>query len=78
MSHHTVIVYRNPAEAAFWESGIAFPWFCGVLAALAVCIIGAKVLESLPYSLRNNRWIGMLYIASIAVAGGGTIWYMMI
>ena len=31
MTTQSIIVYRNPAEAALWESGMVFPLICGMV-----------------------------------------------
>lgn len=39
----SIIVYRNPAEAVFWESGLAFP----IIAGCVMAVVGALVFDFL-------------------------------
>lgn len=50
----SIIVYRNPAEAAFWESGMAFPLMVGIVLAV-VLTIGVDKLAQRFLSRRAYR-----------------------
>lgn len=54
----SIIVYRNPAEAAFWEGGYLIPIFAGCGAGVAVFLICAFILDALQLS---KRWATLLY-----------------
>jgi len=41
--NESIIVYRNPAEQWFWESGAAIYFFGTVLLGLLVCFVIYKV-----------------------------------
>lgn len=43
--HQSIIVYRNPMEAAFWESGIVFPMIVSLVVMFVVAFIMMKVIE---------------------------------
>lgn len=43
----SIIVYSSPAEAAFWESGIAFPLFASLFIGFVVGYIAAKIWEAI-------------------------------
>lgn len=43
----SIIVYRNPAEAALWESGMVFPIIVGAVIAVASVLIVLGVLQML-------------------------------
>ena len=49
----SIIVYRNPIEAAFWEGGYALPVFCFILAFLVVMLPLIKVQD---FVFRRAKW----------------------
>ena len=66
----SIIVYRNPAEAALWESGVASVMSIGFLAAIFVGFITYGVLCFLVPRLgsRLTRW------HQKAIIEHGTLW----
>lgn len=74
MNTQSIIVYRNPAEAAFWESGMAFPLMSGLFVGFIVFVIGATILDKFtkkswkkPVWWEVSTWT--LAIASLCLAG---------
>lgn len=77
-----IIVYRNPAEAAFWNTIMSadniFPIFVGVVVFFAVLLITDSLVRKSKiraiYNLRNS------YVSLIvgAICGIFTVWYMWI
>lgn len=65
----SIIVYRNPAEAAFWESGMAFPMMVG----LGVGFVAAKLYERV--SPRGRR-AGEVAVAAAVIGVVGTMLLM--
>lgn len=69
----SIIVYRNPLEQQFWESGLLFPIMVACAVAILVAVIAGKIIESsrrLRYSvyggyavmiLSTGAAIGVLY-----------------
>lgn len=47
LTPQSIIVYRNPAEAALWESGMVFPIIVGAVISLASVLIVLSVLQML-------------------------------
>lgn len=41
-----IIVYRNPAEAALWESGMLFPIIASTVIAAVLTVLVVKVWEA--------------------------------
>lgn len=48
-----LIVYRNPVEAAFWESGMLFPLLVSIFVGLFAAIMSAKAADAF-YQWRNT------------------------
>lgn len=65
----SIIVYRNPAEAAFWESGMAFPMMVG----LGVGFVAVKLYERV--SPRGRR-AGEVAVAAAVIGVVGTMLLM--
>ena len=42
---HSIIVYRNPAEAALWEGGMIFPLICGMFVSIILSTSVALLLQ---------------------------------
>jgi len=79
MSHpNSIIVYRNPMEQAFWESGIIFPMICAVIVAIVLALGLFKLYELLPWDVRRTHgvWISNLIICLTIASAIGTIWFM--
>lgn len=76
----SIIVYRNPVEAMFWEgltSGSFFPYICGIIVFFALFVlIQTKVVEKY-YKYRNQLQTNLNLVFSGAVAIF-VIWYMTI
>lgn len=53
----SIIVYRNPAEQAFWESGMAFPLLCSLFAIVVTFLLVVTISEKVisHTKLRHNR-----------------------
>lgn len=50
----SIIVYRNPLEAAFWESGMVFPLIVGMVVAVVMTMVACEVWERLtPRRMRE-------------------------
>jgi len=47
-----IIVYRNPAEAALWESGMIFP----IMVAMALCVLAVLVTDKIMSYFGMNEW----------------------
>lgn len=47
LTPESIIVYRNPAEAALWESGMVFPIIVGAVIAVTSVLIVLGVLQML-------------------------------
>jgi hypothetical protein len=70
----SVIVYRNPAEAAFWEmlsSGAAFPVIAGIVVFFAVfLVIQAYVVEKIFGRLYRSSWptnVNLIFSGTVAI-----------
>lgn len=66
----SIIVYRNPAEAALWESGLIFPLIIACVLSICAAMLVNKVL---PW---NYKYSGHLSMLAAAVVGVLTIWVM--
>ena len=68
-----LIVYRNPVEAAFWESGMLFPLLVSIFVGVFAAIMFAKAAEAFyqwrktPYHTRRTDVVALV----AAVAGMG-------
>lgn len=73
----SIIVYRNPVEAAFWESGMAFPLVCGIIAALIVAfLVQALSKRFMPWGSRWYRYTSNVVAGSAIVTMIAVIWVM--
>lgn len=62
----SIIIYRNPLEAAFWESGILFPLIVGMVVALVMTIVVCNAWERfLPRRMREYTG----YVAIVTAVG---------
>jgi uncharacterized integral membrane protein len=81
MMIQSIIVYRNPMEAAFWESassGAIFPIIVGIIVFFAVfLIVHAQVVERF-YSWRRQAWPSYINLFVSACAGCAVIYKMWI
>ena len=64
----SIIVYRNPAEAALWESGLVFPIICGVVISVIVALLTDKLLKSVLSSRAYRTEYPGYVIAGAAIA----------
>lgn len=79
MSNTTsIIVYRNPMEQAFWESGLVFPLMVTVAVTIIYAMIAGKFLESLPWQYQRAKWVSNLYLISVVIVGILTFRWMWI
>lgn len=62
-----VIIYRNPAEYAIWNSGMLFPIMCSAVAAIVTIMVVADLTERMGgYSkLRTYIIIGSGILSAI-------------
>jgi hypothetical protein len=68
-----VIVYRNPIEAAFWNStaaGDLFPILAGIAVFFTVFILMTVVLPRVPYRYKGNYSQRSNFEAKIAIFVG--------
>ena len=75
----SVIVYRNPAEQAFWESGVIIPLGGSLVVFLIVVMSLMRLVETKTRvftSARKNSTISVFIIASIMAIA--TFNYLMI
>lgn len=78
----SIIVYRNPLEAAFWESGLLFPIIVGCIFSFAVVIALGWIFDTYNKASGRGSW-GLTVIQSRAIivsaiiAMIATIWFMM-
>lgn len=70
-----IIVYRNPVEAAFWQSGLLFPLIVAMVVAGIVALVVGWVLDYFRYS---GKMATPLFIIFPAIAAGYTLWKLWI
>lgn len=75
----SVIVYRNRAEAMFWESGMAFPLIAALVIAFIVFLGSASIADKI--ARRNGKFTmgeGPTWICALlaAVAGCLTFYFL--
>ena len=62
MSNPTeIIMYRNPAEYALWNSGMLFPIICSAVAAVLALMLVAELTERMGH---NSKLRGYIIIGS--------------
>lgn len=49
----SIIIYRNPLEAYFWESGMMFPVVAGTILGVIAGVVAAQVWEAV---ITHPRW----------------------
>jgi hypothetical protein len=79
MVTQSIIVYRNPMEAAFWESGLVFPVIVGMVTAVIVALIIAQILNvSTRMRRRGFLWEnqGNITVGSAILTMVATIYLM--
>ena len=74
----SIIVYRNPLEAAFWTGGFPnlFPIFCGGVGFILTMILLTKIYD--PNFRKNSTLISNLYLVISAIVGIGITWFLWI
>lgn len=69
MTTQSIIVYRNPAEAAFWESGMAVPLGGGLvtflIAMVALNYIAGKVIRKWKDRTSDRVTAGTFFVSAI-------------
>jgi hypothetical protein len=74
-----VIVYRNPAEAAFWNmlsDGSMFPIICGIAIFFIVFLAINRIAMMKWTSWSMPKWVINTNLAVSFVAFVFTVWYM--
>ena len=69
----SIIVYRSPAEAAFWESGMAFPLIVGMVVGVLLAVAAVKLYEKVS---PRGRHTGEVAIAAAIIGVVGTMLLM--
>ena len=64
----SIIVYRNPIEAMFWESGLVFPLIVGVVAAMVVAVLFASNWQTV--FRHNDRMLKLTAPLTLFLASG--------
>ena len=79
MEHTSIIVYRNPLEAALWESVMVFPIMAGMLVALIAGLVVARLCvwltDMYPKRFRNLR-IDIITVVFAAISMLVTVLYL--
>lgn len=76
----SIIVYRNPMEAAFWDimsGGELFPIIVGIIAFFVVFLTVQHQIVDRYYSWRTNGAATKINLAVSAAAGVVVSWYML-
>lgn len=82
----SIIVYRNPVEAAFWEGGYAFPLIASMVV-LVVVLVALNAIGDRIFGRHGNRykfwsWKGpsnmavCIIVLIASVASGFTFGYL--
>lgn len=74
----SVIVYRNPVEAAMWESGLIFPLAVGCIAALVVALVVASICSRLFGDFGRKARMNGILTAGSAIATMVAVMYNMV
>ena len=75
----SIIIYRNPVEAAFWENGMVFPLFVSLCVFMLVMVGLVKIIER-KIQRWTTEWANAYTVLAIiisAVAAGGVFHWMM-
>ncbi len=75
----SIIVYRNPAEAAFWESGMLIPLFGGLATGFLIFCVLAAVAKKFSGDWRgpSNMALGAAGVAAFAAGVLTFDWLML-
>lgn len=69
------IVYRNPLEQMFWESGLIFPLIVSLLFGFAASLlISTAFHRNVP--LRYRKYSGLVACCVAFIVIGGTLYFM--
>lgn len=77
----SIIVYRNPLEAAMWEtimSGSFFPVIVGVIVFFAVFIAANAYIVERYFAWNKRKAATKVNLAASALIGIFAIWYLAI
>lgn len=81
MTTQSIIVYRNPAEAAFWESGAAFPLMVAMVATVLAVVTVDWAWRTLATGRKSRAFYhahsGVIAAASGIIAALTTLMVMM-
>lgn len=77
MNTQSIIVYRNPAEAAFWQSGMFVPLFGGLGVGMLVFILLTHMFDRAINRSNNNTPMIVCAILSV-IAGAFTFHWLLI
>ena len=79
MSNPTeIIMYRNPAEYALWNSGLLFPIIAAAVAAIAVAWVVGTLCSKASYGTFVHKWAGHLTIAATSATFAGILTWLMV
>lgn len=67
MSTQSIIVYRNPAEAHLWESGMVFPLMASLGVFALVLVALCKLFETKMRFNKNSNFFLAVFCAVSAV-----------
>lgn len=75
----SIIVYRNPAEAQFWESGMAFPLMVALFVGFVVALAAGHFYEKMVFRSRKTpgNWSMLIIFAPAFIAGSVVFAVMM-
>lgn len=71
-----IIVYRNPAEAALWQSGIIFPLIVTMVVSVLVALGTAWLLDT--FGLNRAKWSPAVVVIVTTAAAIFTMWKLWI
>ena len=79
MATQSIIVYRNPVEAAFWESNMLFPMIVAIVAALIVCVSISAIVDKVKFlrKYRNTTGLGNFIAGSSIFTVVAVMYFMM-
>lgn len=74
----SIIVYRNPLEQQFWESGMLFPLICGVILSVTVSVGIAYCIErTCPWHSSIRKHSGPIVLGSAVATMLAVLWAML-
>lgn len=79
MVTQSIIVYRNPLEAALWESNMIFPMIVAVFAALIVAVLMSTIFDKVKFlrKYRNTSGLGY-FVAGSSIFTVVSVMYFML